>query len=88
MKDSGNTINRRQSIKHFGAAGVGSLALMNTPAHADIRRVTSSQFNYKSKTFGKNEEIKVGMIGTTSHISIILNDIPNLKNTRLVAYAN
>ena len=88
MTDFGNTINRRQSLKHFGAAGVGSLALMNSTAHANIGRVTSSQFNYRFKTFGTNEEIKVGMIGTTSHTSIVLNDIPDLKNTRLVAYAN
>ena len=87
MKEMTNGINRRQYMKNLSTAGLGAMAMMQSPAHADTQRITSSPFNYPFKTFGANEEIRVGMIGTVGHANIVTNGVTEAKNTRLVAYA-
>ncbi|MFC1607925.1 Gfo/Idh/MocA family protein [Candidatus Latescibacterota bacterium] len=87
MKETTFGVNRRQYMKNLGAAGLGAMAMLQTPAHADTGRITSSRFQYPYRTFGANEEIRVGMIGNVGHASLVLNGLPDTHNTRLVAYA-
>jgi len=81
-------INRRNCLMNFGAAGLGAFALNSESVHAETMQIKSSNFDYTFRTFNRNEAIKVGMIGTVGHTSTILNDLPNMKNIKLVAYAH
>ena len=83
-----NSLNRRNYLKSLGAAGLGTMAMLNSTAHAESGSVKSSDFNYRFRTFGPDEEIKVGMIGTVGHTSTILSGLPLVKGARLTAYAN
>ena len=83
-----NNINRRGFIKRFGAAGLGTLALFDKMATAEVERIKSSQFNYKWKTFRSNEVLKIGMIGTDGHTGTIIGNLSKVKGVKLAAYAN
>jgi len=83
-----NGVSRRSCLKSIGAAGLGSMAMLSSTASADVGAIKSTSFDYKFRTFGPNEEIKVGMIGTVGHTGTILDGIPLIKGAKLVAYSN
>ena len=82
-----STVSRRRYFKQFGTAGLGSLALMNSTVQAQANRIESSAFRYRFRTFGPDEVIRIGMIGTDGHTATITGDIPSMENVKLVAYA-
>lgn len=86
--DDTKTVSRRQYFMQLGAVGLGSLALMHSTVQAQTNRIDSSAFRYRFKTFGPDEVIRIGMIGTDGHTSTIIDDLPTTKNVKLVAYAN
>jgi predicted dehydrogenase len=81
-------ISRRICLASFGVAGSGMLGFLATPAEAAVKRVERTQFDYRFRTFGNSEIIRLGMIGVDGHTDMILRDLPTLKNIRLTAYAN
>ena len=84
----GNGVSRRNCLKNLGAAGLGSMALFSSTASADVGSIKSPVFDYRFRTFGPDEEINIGMIGTVGHTGTILNGIPLIKGAKLVAYSN
>ena len=85
---TGNRIGRRKYLTHVGTIGLGALALVNTTDNVKAAPITSSNFNYRFRTYGATEEIKVGMIGTTGHTATILDGFNETGNVKLVAYSN
>ncbi|MBN1292874.1 MAG: Gfo/Idh/MocA family oxidoreductase [Candidatus Latescibacteria bacterium] len=83
-----NSINRRKYLKHLGVIGFGTIAMTNTTANTDAAPITSAEFDYRFKTFGATEEIRIGMIGTTGHTSTILGELNEVNNVKLVTYSN
>ncbi len=84
----GGNLNRRNFLKNFGVASLGTLALFNESENAESGPIRSSYFSYRFKTFSPNDIIKVGMIGTVGHTGTILNDLPKVRGTKLAAYSN
>ena len=88
------TVSRRKCFMQLGAASLGSVALMNPPVQAQSNRIDSSLFGYRFKTFGPNDVIRIGMIGTGGNtgrigrLTTLIEDVSKIKNVKLVACSN
>ena len=88
MNNKEKYLKRRDFLAGFGMAGMGMLLACDNTEKAEIGRVLSYKFNYKFRTYSRNEVIKVGMIGTDGHVGTVINELPRLNNIKLAAWSN
>jgi len=82
------TMSRRDSLRRMGAAGLGMVASGGKRVRAEVGRMKPSDFTHRYRTFGPDETIRLGMIGTVGHVSTILRDLPSMEHIKLVACSN